>query len=494
MNFFEMLLDQLQKLQEGIPSRVVSVLGLITFLFIAWVASNNRKKIKWKTVAWGIGLQWIFALLVLKTSAGYAVFRWCSGAVNKLISFTADGAGFVWGWLYGSQAHGEGHGMIFFVDILMTIIFFASLMAVLYHIGIMKWLVAGIAKLMRWTMGTSGSETFSASANIFVGQTEAPLVVKPFINKMTMSELHAIMVGGFATVAGGVLAAYVGFGIDAGHLMSASLMSAPAALAMAKMFYPETETSPTSGEVKLELEKTSVNIFDAACVGAGEGMKLVLNVAAMLLAFISLIALLNYGFQEYQLLLFPDSTPLELQKVVGWVFAPLAWLMGVPWEDCANIGELLGIRMVLNEFVSYIEMGGKELSPRAYIIATYAFCGFANFSSIAIQIGGISSIAPNRRQDLAKLGLRAMFAATLASFLTATVAGALLSDEQMERDYYKNQARVTKTVEEKIKHYDTFLEKYPNSQWAEEIRGLKEKVKREAAPAPTPEIKTEGSE
>lgn len=479
MNFFEMFLETLKNLQEGIPARVVSVLGLLTFLLIAFAASNNRGKIRWRTVAWGIALQWIFAFLVLKTSWGYALFRWASDAINKLISFTDEGAGFVWGWIYGSQAHGQDHGMVFYIDILMTIIFFASLMAVMYHIGIMKWIVTGIAWVMRWTMGTSGSETFSASANIFVGQTEAPLVVKPFIDKMTMSELHAIMVGGFATVAGGVLAAYVGFGIDPGHLMSASLMSAPAALAMAKIFYPETEDSPTSGNVKLELEKTSVNVFDAACVGAGDGMKLVLNVAAMLLAFISIIALLNYGFQEYQLLVFPAREPVALQTAVGWVFAPLAWLMGVPWEDCSNIGELLGIRMVLNEFVSYIQMGGKDLSPRGYIIATYAFCGFANFSSIAIQIGGISSVAPGRRQDLAKLGLRAMFAATLASFLTATVAGALLSDEQMERDYYRNKARVTEKVDEKLKYYDTFLEKYPTSQWADEIRGLRENAKKE---------------
>ncbi len=487
MTFFEMVLETVKNLQAEIPSRVVSVLGLITFIFIAWLASNNRREIRWRTVAWGIGLQWLFALLVLKTPYGYAVFRWCSGAVNTLISFTDEGAGFVWGWLYGSQAHGQEHGMVFYIDILMTIIFFASLMAVLYHIGIMKWIVFCIAKVMRWTMGTSGSETFSASANIFVGQTEAPLVVKPFIDKMTMSELHAIMVGGFATVAGGVLAAYVGFGIDAGHLMSASLMSAPAALAMAKVFYPETEVSPTSGNVKLELQKTSVNVFDAACVGAGDGMKLVLNVAAMLLAFISIIALLNYGFQEYQLLLFPKEQPVPLQTVVGWIFAPVAWLMGVPWSDCKNIGELLGIRMVLNEFVSYIQMGGKDLSPRAYIIATYAFCGFANFSSIAIQIGGISSIAPGRRQDLAKLGLRAMLAATLASFLTATVAGALLSDEQMERDFRRSKARVARELDVKLMHYDAFLKKYPTSDWAEEMQALRDKAVKEAKPEPKKE-------
>lgn len=447
--------------------QLVSVFGLFVLLGIAWLASNNRKAIPWRTVIWGIGLQILFALLLLKTEVGYLSFRWCSDAVTKLIGFTDDGAGFVWGWLYHEGARTGKTPPIFFVDILMTIIFFSALMSLLYHIGIMQWLVAGIAKVMQKTMKTSGSETLSASANIFVGQTEAPLVVKPFVESMTMSELHAVMVGGFATVAGGVMAAYVKYGIDAGHLLVASVMSAPAALVTAKMFYPETSESLTAGTMKIKLEKASSNVFDAVCVGAADGMKLVLNVAAMLLAFVSIIALLDWALVK--------TLGISLSGIFGTIFAPVAWLLGIPWSDCKSVGELLGLRMAVNEFVAYMKMPEyTSLSPRAYVIATYAFCGFANFSSIAIQIGGISTMAPSRRADLAKLGLRAMLAGTLASFLTANIAGALLSDEQMERDYRKNMSRTATTVEGKLRHLDVFLEKYPDSPYGDEIRRLRE--------------------
>lgn len=463
-------------------NQLSAILGLAVFLGLSYAVSNNRKAIKWRTVGWGLALQLLFALAILKTKPGYVVFRACSDAINKMISFTDSGASFVWGWIYGKWIK-DGSPPIFFVDILMTIIFFSALMSLLYHIGVMQWIVARIAWVMRKTMGTSGSETLSASANIFVGQTEAPLVVKPFVETMTMSELHAIMVGGFATVAGGVMAAYVTFGVDAGHLLAASFMSAPAALVMAKMWYPETQESVTAGELKIKLEKQSANVFDAVCVGAGDGMKLVLNVAAMLLAFICIITMLNWCVSEaHQLvrveLLNMERTadPVTFEKVFGWLFAPIAWLLGVPWKDCPEVGQLLGTRMVINEFVAYMKLPEMDISPRSYIIATYAFCGFANFSSIAIQIGGISALAPSRRSDLARLGFRAMLAATLASFLTANIAGALLSDEEMERDYRRNRGRTEKTLEGKLKHYDAFLNQYPSSEYAPDFQKLRQEA------------------
>jgi CNT family concentrative nucleoside transporter len=349
----------------------------------------------------------------------------------------------------------------------MVIVFFSALMSLLYHLGLMQKLIEGVAWVMRRTMGTSGSETLSSAANIFVGQTEAPLVVKPFVETMTKSELHALMTGGFATIAGSVLGAYIGFGIDPGHLVAASFMSAPAALVAAKMFMPETESSVTAGEVKLKLEKTTANVFDAVCVGATDGLKLVLNVFAMLLAFVAIIAMINGGIGW----LVKDLT---LQKMAGWLFSPVAWLMGVPWSDCPKVGELLGTRMVLTEFKAYIDLMASDVSARAYVIACYAFCGFANFPSIAVQIGGISALCPGRRADLARLGLRAMLAGTLASFFTAGIAGALLTDEQVERDYRRNRARVAKTAEERRKECDAFLTKYPASSYAPAMRALRE--------------------
>ncbi len=443
-----------------------SLFGLAVFLAICWTASNSRPSIKWRIVAWGVGLQILFALLILKTPPGYAAFRWLSDAFARLISFTDAGASFVWGPLYDRK-----NGFVFFLHALMPIIFFSALMTLLYHLGVMQWVVAGIARVMRKTMGTSGSETLSAAANIFVGQTEAPLVVKPYVETMTMSELHAVMVGGFATIAGGVLAAYVSFGIDAGHLVAASFMSAPAALVCAKMFYPETGESVTAGEVRVKPEKTTTNVFDALCAGAADGMKLVLNVAAMVLAFLAVIAMVNWGFGQIH-----DG--LTLERVFGWVFYPVAWLMGVPAGDCGQVGELLGQRMIANEFVAYLRMKDMEMSARATVIATYAFCGFANFGSIAIQIGGISAFAPSRRADLARLGLRAMLAGTIASFLTANLAGALLSDEQVERDYRRNRGRAAATSEAEVREYGKFLEKYPDSPYAGEFRRLSEEAPR----------------
>ncbi|HYE98339.1 MAG TPA: NupC/NupG family nucleoside CNT transporter [Planctomycetota bacterium] len=450
--------------------RLVAVLGLAVFLGIAWAVSTNRKAVPWRLVGWGMGLQLLFGLAILKTPPGEALFAWLSRAFEKLISFTDAGAGLVWGWLYRRDAP-----PIFLVDLLMTIVFFAALTSVLYHLGVMQKVIEAVARVMRRTMGSSGAETLCAASNIFVGQTEAPLVVRPFLDTMTRSELHAVMTAGFATIAGSVLGAYVQFGLDAGHLVAASFMSAPAALVAAKMFLPETEISPTAGDVRLPRERTTTNVFDAACVGAAEGLKLALTVVAMIVAFVSLIAMLNWGLGALHRLVVPSTTdPVTLQRIFGWLFAPVAWLMGVPWSDCPEIGALLGTRMVLNEFVAYIELAKADVSARAHVVATYAFCGFANFASIAIQIGGIGMLSPARRADLAKLGLRAMLAGTLASFLTACIANVLLSDEQVDRDYRFNRARAARTAEERRREVDVFLEKWPESPYRDRLLKLRD--------------------
>jgi len=445
--------------------QLTSAFGLFALLAICWAASNNRRAIPWRLVAWGTGLQLVFALVILKTAPGHAVFEWLTKAFERFCSFTDAGGRLVWGWLYQKDAP-----PVFLIDLLMVIIFFSAVMSLLYHFGIMQWIVVGIAKGMRKTMRTSGSETLSAAANIFVGQTEAPLVVKPYLETMTMSELHAVMVAGFASIAGSVLAAYMKMGVDAGHMIAQSVMSAPAALVAAKMFYPETQASTTAGDVPVKFEKSAVNALDAVCTGASEGMKLVLNVLAMLVAFVSIVAMINWGFGKI-------ADGLTLQKIMGWILAPVAWLMGVPWSDCPSIGGLLGTRMILNEFVAYMELMNVDCSARAYVISTYALCGFANLGSVAIQIGGISTIAPTRRADLARLGMRAMLAGTLATFLTATIAGMLISDEEAERDFRRNKARIAATAPEKIAQYDLFLGKYPQSKFAPEIQKLRTDVK-----------------
>ncbi len=419
--------------------RLISFVGIFILLGIAWLMSNNRKKIKFRTVWVGIGLQVIFALIILKTRPGLLLFDYSRIIIDKLLSFTDFGSVFLFGNLYratpdiarevggggpfqlldASTGHFVNVGTIFAIHVLPTIIFFASLMSILYHWGIMQKFVAAMAWIMTKAMKVSGAESLSAASNIFVGQTEAPLVVKPYVSSMTMSELMAVMVGGFATVAGGIMAAYVRFGIDAGHLMAASVMSAPAALVMAKIIYPETETPETADMVKVNIEKNTENVIDAAAQGAAEGLRLALNVGAMLLAFIALIAMINYGLSFLH---------TSLKEIFGYIFMPISFFMGVPPKDLVNFGNLLGTKISINEFVAYVELGAikNQLSPRTVIIATYALCGFANFSSIAIQIGGIGGIAPNRRGDLAKLGLRAMFGGALASWLTATIAGMII--------------------------------------------------------------------
>ncbi|MBX3465888.1 MAG: NupC/NupG family nucleoside CNT transporter [Planctomycetes bacterium] len=433
--------------------RLQSLFGMAVILGICYGISNNRKRISWRLVGWGMGLQLILGVLVLKTGPGRALFRWANDVITGLLGFTEKGASFLFGNLavQNNMPVGPGgpHGPVqaagsmaevgafFAFGVLPTIIFFSSLMAVLYHLGVMTLVVKGIAWVMQRTMGTSGSETLSASGNIFVGQTEAPLLVRPFVKGMTESELMAIMTGGFATVAGGVMAAYVGFlqasfSDIAGHLLAASVMSAPAALVCAKLMIPEPEPekSETFGQLKVTLEKVDANVIDAAARGAGDGLKLALNVGAMLLAFIALIAMVNHVIGWSCALVGAEG--VTLQGILGTLLAPLAWLMGTPWQDCSSVGQLIGVKTIMNEFVAFIDLSGmvndttKLTHPRSVIIATYALCGFANFSSIAIQIGGIGGIAPERRSDLAKLGLRAMIAGSFACFLTATVAGLLV--------------------------------------------------------------------
>jgi len=399
---------------------MIGLLGMFVMLGIAWALSTNRRAIRWRTVVAGTALQIVFALLILRTPWGRYVFEQATDAVTAFLDFTDAGSAFIFG---------EGFTEHYFAfKVLPTIIFFSSFITILYHLGLIQWIVKGFAKVMMWAMGTSGAESLSASGNIFVGQTEAPLLIRPYVDTMTMSELMAVMTGGFATIAGGVLAAYVGMGVPAGHLIAASVMSAPAALVMAKIMFPETEESLTAGDVKVDVERPWANVIDAAAEGAGSGLKLALNVGAMLLAFVALIAMVNAvlgavgGWFGYE--------ALSLELILGFVLRPLAWVMGVPWEEADQVGALLGIKTVVNEFVGYIRMeemvGEGALSARSQVIATYALCGFSNFSSIAIQIGGIGSIAPERKQDLARLGLRAMVAGSLACFQTATIAGLLL--------------------------------------------------------------------
>lgn len=410
--------------------RLTSVLGLVVFIVICYALSTDRSKIKWKPVIGGCALQLFFAVLILKTPVGAVVFGAARDFFNALFAFSVDGATFVFGPLasfeLAGKAFGAGNAFIFAVQISATIIFVSSLMAVMYHLGVMQKIVYGFAVTMQKLMGTTGSESLATAANVFMGQTESPLVVKPYLDKMTNSELMAMMTAGMATVAGGVLAAYVGFGVDAGHLLAASVMSAPATLAIAKIMVPETGKSETDGTIPKQTVKQDVNLLDAACRGASEGLHLSLNVMGMLIAFIALISMVNAGL-AWSSSFFMD-TPLTLEVILGYAFAPFAWLMGVPQQDVLQVGSLLGVKTTVNEFVAFLNLAEiqSSLAPRSTIIATYALCGFANFSSIAIQIGGIGALVPSRRKDLARFGLRAMIGGTIASFMTATIAGMLL--------------------------------------------------------------------
>ena len=416
--------------------RLIGILGILAILGLAYIISNDRNKINKKLIFWGISLQLFFALLILKVPGGKFVFNSIDIFIKKILDFSVEGSKFLFGNLaddslyFPSDGSWPGFGFQFAFLVLPTVIFFSSIMSVLYHIGFMQKIIKYISKLMQKTMGTSGAETTSISANIFVGQTEAPLVIKPFISKMTNSELMAIMTGGFATVAGGVMAAYVLMlsktipGI-AGHLMAASIMSAPAALVIAKIIYPETKSPETAkGDIELSKVSDDGNFLESIGNGATEGMKLALNIAAMLIAFISIIALLNWALG----LISFGSTILSIELILGYLFMPLAFLMGAPWSEAHILGSLMGQKLVLTEFIAYGNLAslGDSVSTKTATIAAYALCGFANFASIGIQLGGIGSIAPERKKDLAKLVMKAMIGGALASWLTATIAGILL--------------------------------------------------------------------
>ena len=417
------------------PAVLQPVFGAFVILAIAILFSTNRRAIHWPTVAWGLGLQVVFALIVLKTTAGKLLFDTLGYYITRLLGFSGVGSAFVFGPL-GSQTvwgdamtrvfgpSGVQYANIFAFQVLPTIIFIAALFAILYYFGVMQIVVRIFAWLMHRVMRASGAESLNVAASIFMGQTEAPLTIRPYLPEMTESELMTVMTSGMAHISGGIMAAYISFGIEAKFLLTAVIMTAPGTIMMAKMLVPETEVPKTMGSVRLEVERTDVNVIDAAGRGTGEGLHLALNVGAMLISFLALIALVNALLHHVPFL----GEPLSLERVFGWVFAPVAWAMGVPWKDAATIGNLLGTRMALNEFVAYSKLGPLKpmLDPKSFTIATFALCGFANFSSIGIQIGGIGALAPNRRHDLARLGLRAMFAGTLANFMTATIAGFLL--------------------------------------------------------------------
>jgi len=418
---------------SSLASRAVSFFGLFALVGICWLMSDNKRKVDWKLVAWGLGLQLAFGILVLKTAPGLWVFEQLNTATLAVIGFAGQGTNF----LFSSYITGKIESSLvnFALNVLPTIIFFSSLMTLGYYLGIMQVIVNFFAGIMQKTMKCSGAETLSTAANIFVGQTEAPLVVKPYVKDMTNSELLCIMVGGFANTAGSVLAAYVGmlhsyFPDIAGHLIAQSVMSAPAALVCAKIVMPETGKPITGGaNVKMPKEDIDANALDAAARGASEGLALAVNVAAMLLAFIALIALGNAILTKLSTMV--GGPALTIERLLGFVGAPIAWLMGVPLHDCWTVGKLIGVKTGVNEFVAYLQLAdilkaGDGLSYRSVIIASYALSGFSNFSSIAIQIGGISGIAPTRRHDLAKLGLKAMIVGSIATFMTATVAGVLI--------------------------------------------------------------------
>lgn len=407
--------------------RLVPLLGLVVFISVAWLLSLKRQHFPWRTVGGGLLIQAVVAIFTLRTAAGHAFFDFVGRAFQKLLGFADQGVSFVFGPLASNEvmAHsfGADHSFLFAVTVTGTIVLVSAISSLLYHYGILQVIVRGVAWVMQKLMGTSGSESLAAAANIFMGQTEAPLVIKPYLRTMTSSEIMALMVGGMATIAGGVLAAYVKLNISAAHLLTASVMSAPAALMMAKILLPETEESSTKAGAHAKIERESINGLDALCMGASDGIKLAINVMGMLIAFVAIVALANYllslggravGWHE----------PKPMQVVLGYLNAPFAWLMGVPWKDCFTVGSILGERIVINEFIGYISLGGaKTLDPRSTMLTTYALCGFANFSSIAIQIGGIGALAPERRGDLARLGLLSMIGGLLACYCTAAIAG-----------------------------------------------------------------------
>ena len=443
--------EQMAAVRDGLDTpflqRLMGVVGIGTMVLIAWAMSNNRKRVNWKLVGTGVVLQAVLGVVVLKTGVGRFLFQGANTVFTQLLGFTEQGARFIFGNLVqsnvpvgtpvGDPASGPlsspelwaNTGAFFAFSVLPTIIFFSSLMSVLYYLGIMQRVVQGLAWVMQRTMHTSGAESLSVAGNIFVGQTEAPLLIKPFVAKMTRSELNTVMVGGFATIAGGVMAAYVAmlspyFPDIAGHLLTAAVMNAPAALVISKLLVPETDEPVTKSSLKIAIADKDANVIDAAAAGAGQGMQLALNVAAMLLAFVALTYMMNAVLG-----LIPG---LSLEVIFAWALSPLAWLMGVPMADAGVVGSLIGVKIVLTEFIAYLQLAATlgdpttTLSPRSVLILTYALLGFANIPSIAIQIGGIGGIAPERRGDLSRLGLKAMIGGNLAAFMSASLAGMLV--------------------------------------------------------------------
>jgi CNT family concentrative nucleoside transporter len=416
--------------------RLLSLVGLLVFLGIAWALSTDRRAIQLRTILWGLGLQFTLALFVLRVPLGQQLFSWVGAKITRLLNLSFVGSEFLFGAL-GVQGGGQlpvkvgeangtaAVGFIFATQVLPTIIFVAAVFAVLYHLGIMQVVVRAMAKVMTRLMGASGAESLNVAASIFMGQTEAPLTIRPYLNKMTQSELMCVMTSGMAHVSGSIMAAYIAFGVEAKHLLAAVIMTAPGTILLAKMLVPETGRPETAGTVELRSERPDANVIGAAARGTTEGLHLALNVGAMLISFLALVALVNVLLGKAGTWV---GVPLSLQAILSYAFMPLALVMGVPWKDAFAVGDLLGTRMVLNELIAYSRLGPLKatLDPRTFTIATYALCGFANFSSIGIQIGGIGALAPERRSDLARLGLRALLAGTFANFMTACIAGALL--------------------------------------------------------------------
>ncbi len=410
--------------------RFTGLLGIVLILGVAFLMSNNRKAINYRTVGVGLLLQVLLAVFILKTAVGQSLFQWLGDSINTLLGQADKGALFVFGSLVDrdlmTKAFGPGNDYIFFFKVVPTIIFVAVLVNMFYHLGILQRIVSTMGKGVHWLMGVSGAEALSNVASTFVGQVEAQIMIKPYLKNMTKSELMASMTGSFACIAGGVMAVYISLGVPAAYLLAASLMAAPGALVISKIIFPETEKSETEGEVKLSIEKTHANLVDAIAAGASEGLKVGMNVIAMLIGFIALIALVDLGLGQLGGLI--NMPTLSMNLILGKVFSVFAFAMGVPAVDIEVAGALMGKKMVVNEFVAYLDMVKIKdtLSPKTIAITSFALCGFANFSSVAIQIGGIGELAPSRRSDLAKLGFKALIAGTLASYLSATLAGLLL--------------------------------------------------------------------
>lgn len=411
--------------------RLTGVLGILAILLLAYLFSTNRKAIRIKTVVIGLVLQFVFAVLVLRVGWGERVIAVAGDAVTRLLAYSFAGSEFVFGPL---GARDSKYGFVFAFQVLPIIIFIAAFFAILYHYGVMQFIIRQLAKVMMRFMGASGVESMDVAASIFMGQTEAPLTISPYLATVTMSELMVIMTAGMAHISGAVMGAYIAFGIDARHLLAAVIMTAPGTILIAKMLVPETETPLTAGTTKLDdvqFESKDSNVLDAAAKGTTDGLRLALNVAAMLIAFLALIALVDGVLGGVHNLLAAHGMPwfpAKLESIFGVIFAPVAWLIGVPWRDCLAVGDLLGTRMVLNELVAFTKLGGERaaMDPRSFTIATFALCGFANLSSIGIQIGGLSALAPTRRHDLAKLGFRAMIAGTMANLMSASIVGILM--------------------------------------------------------------------